>query len=128
MSTKKVTLTLTPEQQKSARGLSKNLFGKENISGYVGYLIEREGKKQVKESQVPTISSLHKLYLDFYRNASEDYRKEDAEDFCLWLGIKGFRINDQSPVLFFNNNLTVDTLSCYTFCREFENKIEITKP
>lgn len=40
--TKPVTITLTPEQQAKARSLSKQLFGKENISGYIGYLIERE--------------------------------------------------------------------------------------
>ncbi len=36
--TKKVTITLTGEQQEKA---SKKLFGKENISGYIGYLIEQ---------------------------------------------------------------------------------------
>ncbi len=39
--TKKVTISLTPEQQQQAREQSKVLFGKENISGYVGYLIEK---------------------------------------------------------------------------------------
>jgi len=39
--TKKVTITLTEEQQEKARKASKNLFGKENVSGYVGYLIEQ---------------------------------------------------------------------------------------
>tara|TARA_R110000851_G_scaffold107085_1_gene227126 strand:+ start:387 stop:524 length:138 start_codon:yes stop_codon:yes gene_type:complete len=39
--TKKVTISLTPEQQEQARKQSKNLFGKENISGYLGYLIEK---------------------------------------------------------------------------------------
>ena len=39
--TKKVTISLTPEQQEKARSLSKDLFGKENISGLVGFLIER---------------------------------------------------------------------------------------
>jgi len=39
--TKKVTITLTEEQQEQARKQSKVLFGKENISGYVGYLIEK---------------------------------------------------------------------------------------
>ena len=39
--TKKVTITLTAEQQEEARRQSKELFGKENISGYVGYLIEK---------------------------------------------------------------------------------------
>ena len=43
--TKKVTISLTPEQQDKARFLSKELFGKENISGYIGYLIEIEIKK-----------------------------------------------------------------------------------
>jgi hypothetical protein len=40
--TKKVTISLTPEQQDKARLLSEKLFGKKNISGYIGYLIERE--------------------------------------------------------------------------------------
>jgi hypothetical protein len=39
--TKKVTISLTPEQQEKARSLSKDLFGKENISGLIGFLIER---------------------------------------------------------------------------------------
>ena len=39
--TKKVTISLTPEQQEQARKHSKVLFGKENISGYIGYLIEK---------------------------------------------------------------------------------------
>ena len=40
--TKKVTISLTPEQQEKARSLSKDLFGKENISGLIGFLIERK--------------------------------------------------------------------------------------
>lgn len=44
--TKKVTISLTPEQQEKARSLSKDLFGKENISGLLGFLIERWGKEQ----------------------------------------------------------------------------------
>ena len=44
--TKKVTISLTPEQQEKARSLSKDLFGKENISGLVGFLIERWGKNK----------------------------------------------------------------------------------
>lgn len=44
--TKKVTISLTPEQQEKARSLSSNLFGKENISGLVGFLIEQEEKRQ----------------------------------------------------------------------------------
>jgi len=43
--TKKVTISLTTEQQEKARSLSKGIFGKENISGYIGYLIEIEIKK-----------------------------------------------------------------------------------
>jgi hypothetical protein len=44
--TKKVTISLTPEQQDKARSLSKDLFGKENISGLIGFLIERWEKEQ----------------------------------------------------------------------------------
>lgn len=39
--TKKVTITLSPEQQEKAREMSKKLFGRENISGFIGYLIEK---------------------------------------------------------------------------------------
>lgn len=46
MSTKKVTISLTPKQQEKARSLSKDLFGKENISGFVGFLIERWEKEK----------------------------------------------------------------------------------
>lgn len=46
MVTKKVTMSLTPKQQEKARSLSKDLFGKENISGLVGFLIERWEKEQ----------------------------------------------------------------------------------
>lgn len=46
--TKKVTISLTPEQQEKARFLSKDLFGKENISGLVGFLIELWLSEQLK--------------------------------------------------------------------------------
>lgn len=41
--TKKVTITLSLEQQEKAREMSKKLFGRENISGFVAYLIEHYG-------------------------------------------------------------------------------------
>ena len=44
--TKKVTLTLTQEQQDKARSLSVQLFGHANISGYIGFLITREKLKE----------------------------------------------------------------------------------
>lgn len=50
MKTKKVTISLTPEQQEKARSLSKVVFGKENISGYYGFLIEAEFKKARKKN------------------------------------------------------------------------------
>ena len=49
--TKKVTISITSQQQEKARSLSKDLFGKENISGLIGFLIERWGKEQ----KAPTI-------------------------------------------------------------------------
>jgi hypothetical protein len=52
MLTKKVTISLTPEQQDKARSLSKVIFGKENISGFVGFLIERWEKEQHVPAQV----------------------------------------------------------------------------
>ena len=47
-STKKVTITLSPEQQEKARDMSKDLFGRENISAFVGFLIERWEKEKKK--------------------------------------------------------------------------------
>lgn len=40
----KVTITLTAEQQETARKLSVKLFGHPNVSGLIGYLINREAK------------------------------------------------------------------------------------
>lgn len=42
--TKKVTITLTEHQQNIARECSFALLGKENISGFIGYLISKEEK------------------------------------------------------------------------------------
>jgi hypothetical protein len=39
--TKKVTITLTDEQQQKARDLSVLVLGKENISGLIGYMINK---------------------------------------------------------------------------------------
>lgn len=47
-STKKVTITLSPKQQEKAREMSNNLFGRENISAFVGVLIERWEKEKKK--------------------------------------------------------------------------------
>ncbi len=44
--TKKVTISLTPEQQKKAKVDSKELFGKENLSGYIQVLIQNGLKSQ----------------------------------------------------------------------------------
>lgn len=49
---KKVTISLTSEQQEKARSLSKDLFGKDNISGLVGFLIERLEKEQKTPTNV----------------------------------------------------------------------------
>ena len=43
--TKKVTITLTDEQQAKARNLSVLVLGKENISGLIGYLINKLDKE-----------------------------------------------------------------------------------
>ncbi len=42
MSTKKVTLTITQDQQNKAKELSKQILGKENISGLFAYWINKE--------------------------------------------------------------------------------------
>lgn len=54
MKTKKVTISLTPEQQVNARELSIELFGKANISGYIGYLIKNafEKSKRAQEKNI----------------------------------------------------------------------------
>lgn len=44
----KTLLIIAPGQQEKARSLSKDLFGKENISGFVGFLIERWEKEKKK--------------------------------------------------------------------------------
>lgn len=44
MKTKKVTITLTQEQQDIARSKSFEVLGKENISGYIGYLIQKDNQ------------------------------------------------------------------------------------
>lgn len=54
--TKKVTISLTSEQQEKARSLSKDLFGKENISGLIGFLIER-WEKENKKNQMHRLSN-----------------------------------------------------------------------
>lgn len=41
MKTKKVTITLTQDQKNLANKESKEVFGKENISGFYGFLLER---------------------------------------------------------------------------------------
>ena len=51
MTTKKVTISLTPEQQENARVLSVKLFGKPNISGYIGYLIQAALEKSKNSSR-----------------------------------------------------------------------------
>jgi len=40
--TKKITITLTEAQQEKAKKASKLLFGRENLSGYLAYLIEKQ--------------------------------------------------------------------------------------
>jgi hypothetical protein len=43
--TKKVTITLTEEQQDTAKKDSEKRYGKENISRYIAYLIEKNSMK-----------------------------------------------------------------------------------
>ena len=50
MKTKKVTISLTEEQQKQAKEISKELLGKENISGLFAYWINQHLKKRSKAS------------------------------------------------------------------------------
>ena len=48
MKTKKVTISLTPEQQEKAKKDSVAIFGKENLSGYIQILIQN-GFEKTKE-------------------------------------------------------------------------------
>lgn len=45
MKTKKVTISLTPEQQEKAKRDSIEIFGKENLSGYIQILIQNGFEK-----------------------------------------------------------------------------------
>jgi len=45
MKTKKVTISLTPEQQGKAKKDSIALFGRENLSGYIQVLIKKGLRK-----------------------------------------------------------------------------------
>ena len=44
MTTKRVTISLTQKQQDKAKKDSIEIFGKENLSGYIQYLIQKESK------------------------------------------------------------------------------------
>ena len=44
MKTKNVTISLTPEQHYKAKKDSIKIFGKQNLSGYIQYLIQKAGK------------------------------------------------------------------------------------
>ena len=44
MQTKKVTITLTEDQQNKGKEVAKEILGKENLSGIVGYLINKAHK------------------------------------------------------------------------------------
>ena len=48
MKTKKVTISLTPELQEKAKKDSIELFGKENLSGYLQVLIQKGLKNYVQ--------------------------------------------------------------------------------
>ena len=47
--TKKVTITLTKEQQTKAQNLSVLVLGKKNISGLIGYMINKLDKELRKQ-------------------------------------------------------------------------------
>ncbi len=51
MKTKKVTISLTPEQQDKAKQDSIELFGKENLSGYLQVLIQNGLKNRNSEGR-----------------------------------------------------------------------------
>lgn len=51
MKTKKVTISLTKEQQDKAKEDSKAVFGKENLSGYIQLLIQNGFEKTKARGQ-----------------------------------------------------------------------------
>lgn len=51
MKTKKVTISLTPEQQEKAKKDSVKIFGKENLSGYLQVLIQNGLKNRKSEGK-----------------------------------------------------------------------------
>lgn len=51
MATKKVTISLTPEQQEKAKKDSIAIFGKENLSGYIQILIQNGFEKTKERGQ-----------------------------------------------------------------------------
>jgi hypothetical protein len=50
MKTKKVTISLTAEQQQQAKDISKEVLGNENISGLFAYWINHHLKKRTAAS------------------------------------------------------------------------------
>jgi tetrahydromethanopterin S-methyltransferase subunit G len=48
METKKVTITLTEKQQEKGKEVARDILGKENLSGVIGYLINEAHKKLKK--------------------------------------------------------------------------------
>ncbi len=61
--TKKVTITLTDEQQAKARSLSVLVLGKENISGLIGYIINKLDKEYKSQHLFTTeTNKLSKLW------------------------------------------------------------------
>lgn len=51
MKTKKVTISLTPKQQDKAKKDSIEIFGKENLSGYIQILIQNGFEKTKARGQ-----------------------------------------------------------------------------
>jgi hypothetical protein len=49
MATKKMTITILPEHQQKAKEISKELLGKENISGLFAFWINEYLKKKTKK-------------------------------------------------------------------------------
>lgn len=70
-------------------------------------------------------SELQKAHYEFYHSSIDSYNKEDAQDFCMWLSLNNYSINGHDPSVFYNLYWTADTISCYNFCREFEDIVEI---
>jgi len=74
MKTKKVTITLTEEQQEKAKQISKEMFGRENISGLFAYWVSYHNRNKfyVITDDLIDIKPPTKQEIDRFRKAWQE--------------------------------------------------------